>query len=128
MAGNYRIRGRIWIEGEDGTFLGYGRMVLLERIRDYGSISAAARSMGMAYRHAWRLVDSMNRQAPVPLVVTSTGGPGGGGAKLTGAGERAISLFRDTYGALKVFLREETHKLQGTIEDLQKKEEEADEV
>ena len=74
----------------------------------------------MAYRHAWRLVDSMNRQAPVPLVVTNTEGG-------TGAREKAISPFRDTYGALKVFLHEETHKLQAAIEILQK-EEETDEV
>ncbi|MCP4995252.1 MAG: LysR family transcriptional regulator, partial [Gammaproteobacteria bacterium] len=69
-----RLGGRIWIEGPEGTFLGYGRVVLLERIREHGSISAAARSMEMSYRHAWELVDSMNRQSRSPVVVKSTGG------------------------------------------------------
>jgi molybdate transport system regulatory protein len=102
--GAFRVRGRIWIEGPDGTFLGYGRVVLLERIRDYGSISAAARAMKMSYRHAWKLVDSMNRQSRVPVVTMSTGGAGGGGAALTLAGERAIETFRAVYGDFKAFL------------------------
>jgi molybdate transport system regulatory protein len=65
------------------TFLGYGRVTLLGRIRQYGSISQTAKSMDMSYRHAWDLVDSMNRQSPEPLVETTTGGKGGGGAKIT---------------------------------------------
>jgi molybdate transport system regulatory protein len=99
-----RVRGRIWIEGPDGTFLGYGRVVLLERIRDHGSISAAARSMQMSYRHAWKLVDSMNRQGRVPVVTMSTGGAGGGGATLTEAGGRAIAAFWSLYGDFTAFL------------------------
>jgi len=94
---DYRVRGRIWIEGPDGTYLGYGRVILLERIRDYGSISAAARTMKMSYRHAWQLVDSMNRQAPQPLVEKGAGGKGGGGTRLTPAGERAIETFWRLY-------------------------------
>jgi molybdate transport system regulatory protein len=89
----YRYRGRLWLEGPEGTFLGYGRVVLLERIRAHGSIVKAARSMEMSYKHAWDLVDSMNRQAPAPLVEKITGGRGGGGARLTEAGEQAIVLF-----------------------------------
>jgi molybdate transport system regulatory protein len=46
------LRGRVWIDGPEGTFFGYGRAVLLERIREYGSITQAAKSMRMAYRHA----------------------------------------------------------------------------
>ena len=62
------FRGRIWIDGSEGTFIGYGRVILLERIREQGSITKASKSMQMAYRHAWDLVDSMNRQAKEPLV------------------------------------------------------------
>ena len=79
MPKSYRLRGRIWIEGPEGTFLGYGRVVLLERIRDYGSISATVRSMKMSYRHAWMLVESMNNQSAKPVVEKTTGGKGGGG-------------------------------------------------
>ena len=86
-------RGRIWLEGGDGTFLGFGRVVLLERIKEHGSLSQAARSMEMSYKHAWDLLDSMNRQAGCRLVETSRGGKSGGGARLTVAGEKAILLF-----------------------------------
>ncbi len=106
----YELRGRIWIEGKDGTFLGYGRVVLLERIRQYGSITEAAKSMNMSYRHAWELVESMNRQSKAPLVETATGGKGGGGARLTETGERAISEFWGLYERFKEFLKGEVKR------------------
>lgn len=89
----YQVKGRFWIESPQGTFLGIGRVVLLERIREYGSISAAARSMQMSYRQAWELVNSMNQHSQEPLVHSATGGKGGGGASLTPTGEKAITLF-----------------------------------
>jgi len=100
----YRLHGRVWIDGPDGdTFLGFGRVVLLERIGEHGSISAAARSMNMSYRHAWDLVDSMNRQAPRPLVESRAGGKGGGGARLTSAGKRAVEIFWSAWNDFKDF-------------------------
>jgi molybdate transport system regulatory protein len=107
----YRVRGRLWLDGPEGTFLGYGRVVLLERIGEHGSISSAARSMGMSYRKAWLLVDSMNRQSRTPLVVTATGGKGGGGARLTDTGEQAIAVFRKAWKDLGTFLERRTHGL-----------------
>lgn len=103
----YELMGRIWIEGKDGTFLGYGRVILLERIKEYGSISEAAKSMDMSYRHAWELVDSINKQAKEPLIETATGGKGGGGARLTVSGERAVSAFRSLYSRFRGFLEKE---------------------
>ena len=108
---DFTLRGRIWIEGPEGTFLGYGRVVLLERIREYGSISAAARSMKMSYRHAWELVDSMNRQGRVPVVQMSTGGRGGGGTVLTEAGEQAVETFWSIYRDHKAFLEARAEQL-----------------
>lgn len=90
---NYRVTGRLWIERGGETYLSWGRVVLLERIREHGSISAAARSMKMGYRHAWDLVEEMNRMAPRPLVERATGGAHGGGTRLTAAGERAVERF-----------------------------------
>jgi molybdate transport system regulatory protein len=90
----FRMAGRIWVEMDGEIFLGWGRITLLERIRETGSISKAARSMGMGYRHAWALVDEMNRRSPVPLVAKATGGAGGGGSRVTEEGERAIEGFR----------------------------------
>lgn len=108
----YTIKGRIWIEGRDReTFLGFGRVTLLQRIAEYGSISQAARSMEMSYKHAWDLVDSMNRNAGRLLVETLTGGKGGGGAKLTDAGRDAIHVFWELYWRFDVFIKKEAEKL-----------------
>jgi molybdate transport system regulatory protein len=104
------LRGRIWIDGDEGTFLGYGRVVLLERIGEYGSITKAAKSMEMSYRHAWELVDSMNRQGEAPLVAAATGGKGGGGAVLTAEGEKAISVFWQFFSDFQDFLASEERK------------------
>jgi len=106
-----RLNGRLWIEGEEGTFIGFGRVVLLDRIRRHGSISKAAKSMKLSYRRAWELVDSMNRQSRTPVVVTATGGKGGGGARLTKTGETAIKEFWRLYGKLARFLENENTNL-----------------
>ena len=105
------FRGRVWIDGTDGTFLGHGRVALLERIREYGSITKAAKAMEMSYRHAWDLVESMNRQAERPFVELATGGKGGGGARVTGEGERAIQLFWKFSEDFQKFIEKEQEKL-----------------
>jgi len=105
------IKGRLWIEGENGTFVGFGRVVLLDRIRRHGSISKAARSMSISYRRAWELVDSMNRQGGEPVVITATGGKGGGGARVTDAGLAVIDQFWNLYKKLARFLEKENAKL-----------------
>lgn len=105
------VRGRVWIDGPEGTFFGHGRAVLLERIIEHGSITKAAQSMDMAYRHAWDLVDSMNRQSKEPFVEVATGGKGGGGARVTKAGERATRNFWRFHKNLQAFLIREQKKL-----------------
>lgn len=107
----YELNGRIWIEKKNKTYMGYGRVVLLERIKHYGSITKAAKSMKMSYRHAWELVDSMNRQAETTLVETLTGGRGGGGARLTNAGEKAIEAFWRLYNRFRKYLKDEMSKV-----------------
>ncbi len=87
------LRGHIWIEASEGTFLGYGRIALLERIREYGSITKAAKALEMPYRKAWLLIDSMNQQVPKPYVVAYAGGRKGGGTRVTAEGEKAIKVF-----------------------------------
>jgi molybdate transport system regulatory protein len=99
------LRGHIWIEGSEGTFLGYGRIALLERIREYGSITKAAKSLEMPYRKAWLLIDSMNRQVPKPYVVTSAGGRKGGGTRVTPEGEKAIAVFWKIHDKFQKFLK-----------------------
>lgn len=81
---------------------------MLERIRSHGSISLAAKSMKMSYKHAWDLLDSMNKQAGTRLAETRRGGKDGGGARLTPAGEQAIVIFWEFYGRLHEVLQEMT--------------------
>lgn len=92
-AAGIQIKGRLWLERDGETFLSWGRIVLLERIRELGSIAAAARSMEMAYSHAWSMVADMNRLAGEDLVARTFGGKNGGRAWLTPAGEEAVANF-----------------------------------
>jgi molybdate transport system regulatory protein len=92
-----------------GDFIGPGKVRLLELIAELGSISAAGRVMGMSYRRAWMLIDSLNRAFDAPLVVKQTGGSGGGGAAITELGRDIIERYR----------RIERHALDGCAEDLE---------
>lgn len=81
------------IHGDDFA-IGPGKADLLEAIDRTGSISAAARQLGMAYRRAWLLVDSMNRCFRSPLVETAAGGAAGGGAVVSELGREVLQRFR----------------------------------
>jgi molybdate transport system regulatory protein len=74
--------------------IGPGKVHLLEHIAKEGSISGAARAMGMSYRRAWLLVDDLNKAFKSPVVASATGGSGGGGAELTPTGRQVADLFR----------------------------------
>jgi molybdate transport system regulatory protein len=90
---SYKIKSRIWIEFEDHVLLGEGRVKLLKAIEDTGSLSQAAKSLNISYKKAWDLIDSANKSAKEPLIITNTGGKGGGGAQLTEHGKSLISAF-----------------------------------
>jgi molybdate transport system regulatory protein len=102
-----QIKGRLWIEKQGETFLSWGRVVLLERVRETGSIAAAARALEMAYSHAWTLVANMNRLAGDELVARSFGGKNGGRAWLTPAGEAAIAQFWELAARFQEWLQDQ---------------------
>ncbi len=79
---------------DSGARIGPGKATLLESIRDTGSISAAARDMGMSYKRAWLLLDSINQAFEVPAVTAAPGGHGGGGAQLTAFGRELLERYR----------------------------------
>src|SRR6516225_479137 len=85
----------LWIRLDlaNGDRIGPGKIALLEAIRAKGSISAAARQLGMSYRTAWLLVEQINEALREPAVTTATGGQHGGGTALTPTGERVIELY-----------------------------------
>jgi len=87
-----RLRIRI-VFGED-EMIGPGKADLLERIDRCGSIAAAGREMGMSYKRAWELIGTLNAMFREPLVESTRGGPGGGGAMLTGLGREVLAQYR----------------------------------
>lgn len=76
------------------TAMGPGRADLIDAIGRTGSISAAGREMNMSYRRAWLLIESTNAAFVEPLVVTATGGAGGGGATVTDFGRGVVEHYR----------------------------------
>lgn len=90
---NPRLRIRI-IFGET-EMMGPGKAELLERIRETGSIAAAGREMGMSYKRAWDLIGTLNTMFHAPVVASTRGGPGGGGAVLTETGHAVLQHYRD---------------------------------
>ncbi len=98
--------------------LGPGKAELLQHIAAHGSISAAARQMGMSYRRAWLLVDTMNRCFSVPLIETSTGGSGGGGAQVTPMGEQVLALYRQIEVKSNAAVSDELRELEGLLATL----------
>ena len=73
-----QIENRIWVAKNGRPFLGHGRIMLLENIEKEGSINKAAKSLGMSYKRAWQIVNSVNCISDEPLVQSSIGGAGGG--------------------------------------------------
>lgn len=91
---NKELRFRLWIDIDGERFFGPGRAELLQLIHDTGSISKAAREMGMSYKKAWAMVDELNARAFTPYVLTQKGGKKGGGAELTKAGKDMVRAYQ----------------------------------
>jgi molybdate transport system regulatory protein len=89
-----RVHFRLRVTRGADIALGPGKADLLEAIEKAGSITAAARSLGMSYRRAWLLVDTMNRSFRKPVVEAETGGRRGGGARLSVTGRDAVRRYR----------------------------------
>jgi molybdate transport system regulatory protein len=86
---------RFRLDFHDQCSVGIGKIILLEAIAHTGSLSQAARDIGMSYRRAWLLVDSMNAEFDQPVISATVGGSGGGGARLTPFGRELIQAYRD---------------------------------
>jgi molybdate transport system regulatory protein len=96
--------------------IGPGKIELLEQIAAFGSISAAARNMKMSYKHAWDLVEEMNKLFGKPVVSAQTGGKRGGGAQLTPVGLAVVSRFRAIERAASSAAQQHISALQAEIE------------
>src|ERR1700683_557099 len=85
---------RFRIDFTDNVNLGPGKIALLEAIKSTGSISDAARALGMSYRRAWILADSLKTGVSEAVIVSAAGGKGGGGARVTAFGQMLIDQYR----------------------------------
>ncbi len=111
MKKKYTIRIRVWIDEETGPFLGIGRVILLEKIKETGSITNAAKAIKMSYRQAWQLVEDMNKRSNLPLVEKILGGKNGSGTILTTEGERVISEFHKLEKEIKKYVELKSKKI-----------------
>ncbi|HYN79685.1 MAG TPA: TOBE domain-containing protein [Lamprocystis sp. (in: g-proteobacteria)] len=98
------VAGEFWLDVNNVAFLGEERIALLEQIGERGSITQAAKGVGVSYKTAWDAVDAINNVSPKPLVETATGGRGGGGARLTAEGRRLIAAYRTIAAEYRRFL------------------------
>ncbi|MEO8223174.1 MAG: LysR family transcriptional regulator [Gammaproteobacteria bacterium] len=78
-----------------GLGMGPGKAAMLRAIQETRSINAAGKKFGMSYRRAWLLVEEMNHLFEGPLVTARRGGAGGGGAEVTGLGERVLQSYAE---------------------------------
>lgn len=87
------VRSKVWLEVDGEPFLGDGRYRLLRAVERSGSISAAARDLGISYRKAWAQLSTMEAHAPFPLLERRTGGKAGGATLLTDETLRLLKAF-----------------------------------
>ena len=107
----YRTTGTLWLECDSERFFGPGRVELLEKIDETGSIYQAAKLMGMSYKKAWTMIDALNKQVSKPMVLIKTGGKNGGGSKITEEAKDLINYHRELKKRFMEFLQQETKKL-----------------
>jgi molybdate transport system regulatory protein len=106
---------RFRIDFGEQSNIGPGKVALLEAIKAHGSVSKAARSMGMSYRRAWLLLDSVNQSFNVPATINSVGGRGGGGAKVTTFGILLIDSYRDVERKLNLVADEYLKEIRAQV-------------
>lgn len=93
-AGNKQVGARLRIVLEPDIAIGPGKADVLEGIKETGSIAAAGRRMGMSYKRAWYLIDTMNAYFREPVVISVKGGSTRGGAQLTETGRAVLEAYR----------------------------------
>ena len=105
-----KIKSKIWIETENGIFLGDGRVQLLKKIDEMGSLNKASKALNISYQKAWRLIDDVNKTTKKPVIETKIGGANGGGTSLTPYGKSLILIFETINKDCWKFLDEQLKK------------------
>jgi molybdate transport system regulatory protein len=110
------IKTTIRIQHQSSIAMGPGKADLLEAIMQCGSISAAAKNMGMSYKRAWDLVTVMNATFKAPLVTTAVGGSHGGGTTLSELGLEVLRLYRDVQMKAETYVQGEIAPLTALLQ------------
>ena len=110
------IKIRIQIKNE--FYIGPGKIFLLEKIGEKGSISKAAESIGLSYKKAWKLIDELNRHSSKKLVYAKSGGKGVRGSQLTNEGKTFIKIFRNIESKLTKLTIKEKKDLESLFSDI----------
>ena len=108
---NVGIAGNLWINRAENRYLGIDQINLLEKINELGSITKAAKAVGVCYKTAWDSVNAVNLRAEKPLVDRLIGGKGGGGTVLTPEGKKVIAQFKTIMDEHRKFLENMGNKL-----------------
>jgi molybdate transport system regulatory protein len=111
------LGGSVWFQAGGHTLGGASRIALLAAIGETGSITSAAKAVGVSYKGAWDAVDTMNNLAGEPLVVRLTGGKGGGGTTLTPRAVKLIGTFRAVEREHRRFLERAGAAIEGFATD-----------
>lgn len=99
-----RVRAKTWLEKDDVFLISGGRARLLRYIDETGSISEAARRMGMSYRHAWGILKKIGLAAGMDVVHSRKGGKRGGGTRLSEFGRKILSAYEEGQSSVQTFL------------------------
>jgi molybdate transport system regulatory protein len=109
-------RFRLRISLGELTAIGPGKVALLEAIRDQGSLTAAARALGISYRRAWTMLDEINSALQYPAVASAAGGSQGGGSLLTPVGEEVVARYRRIEAEAAAACRDDLRALQALLQ------------
>lgn len=100
----FEIKAKIWLEIDSKCIIGKGRAELLDKIKEMGSLSKVAKSMGMAYSHAWSEIKEIEETVGGPVITTQRGGKDGGNSVLTDLGEELLKKFNDEKKSLDSYI------------------------
>ena len=109
-----RVRAKVWIERDGEVVMSDYRAHLLEAVVREGSVAAAAESLGLPLRTAWKKLREVESAAGVPILQSGSGGPSGGQSHLTPAAEEMLIAFRRVVGPIddevqERFIEEQEH-------------------
>jgi molybdate transport system regulatory protein len=98
------LEGTVWMTAGGALLGGRDRIGLLRAIAAHGSITHAAKAMGISYKAAWDAVDAMNNLAGNALVERTAGGRGGGRTALTERGARLVARYAEVEAVHRRFV------------------------